>query len=102
MVKPFSDAVAQLKVGEYTHTPVHTQYGWHVIKLLGTRPLTPPPFDQVKERLVQIVEAKQFRAYTDTLIGKDKVVTYLDTQTDKLTKGQAGPPAVPAAPANAG
>ena len=102
MVKPFSDALARLKIGEYTHTPVHTQYGWHVIKLLGTRPLTPPPFAQVKQRLVQIVEAKQFRAYTDTLIGKGKVVTYLDTQTDQLTKGQAGPPAVPAAPANAG
>lgn len=100
MVKPFSDAVAQLKVGEYTHTPVHTQYGWHVIKLLGTRPLSPPPFDQVKDRLVQIVEAKRFRAYTDTLIGKDKIVTYLDTQTDKPTKAQAGPPAVPA-PTNA-
>ena len=51
---------------------------------------------------MQIVEAKQFRAYTDTLIGKDKVVTYLDPQTDQLTKGEAGPPAVAAAaPANA-
>lgn len=104
MVKPFSDALAQLKVDHYTQTPVHTQFGWHVIELLGTRPLTPPPFDSVKARLVQMVEAKQFRAYTDTLIGKDKVVTYLDTQTDAQTKGKAGPPAIaaPAAPANPG
>ena len=105
MVKPFSDAVAQLKVGQYTQAPVQTQFGWHVIELLGTRPLAPPPFASVKARLTQIVEAKQFRAYTDTLIGKDKVVTYLDTQTDAQTKGQAGPPAIPAAapaPANAG
>ena len=102
MVKPFSDAVAQLKVGQYTHQPVHTQYGWHIIKLLGTRPLSAPPFDKVKDRLVHVVKAKQFRAYTDTLIGKDKVVTYLDTQTDKPTKGQEGPPAIPspAAPAS--
>lgn len=99
MVKPFSDAVAQLKTGQYTQTPVQTQFGWHVIELLGTRPLAPPPFDSVKSRLVQIVEAKQFRAYTDSLLGKDKVVTYLDTQTDAQTKGQAGPPAV-GTPAN--
>ncbi len=96
MVKPFSDALAKLKVGQYTDTPVQTQFGWHVIELLGTRPLAPPPFDSVKSRLVQIVEAKAFRAYTDTLLGKDKIVTYLDTQTDGQTKGQAGPPAVAA------
>lgn len=94
MVKPFSDALAQLKVGQYTQTPVQTQFGWHVIELLGTRPLAPPPFDAVKSRLLQMVEGKQFRAYTDTLIGKDKVVTYLDTKTDSETKGSNGPPAL--------
>ncbi len=51
MVKPFADAVSGLKVGSYTTQPVQTQYGWHVIQLLGTRPVSPPPFDQVKQRL---------------------------------------------------
>ena len=37
MVKPFADAVAALKKGEYTQTPVQTQYGWHVIQLIDTR-----------------------------------------------------------------
>ena len=38
MVKPFADAVRALKPGEYTHKPVQTQYGWHVIQLVDTRP----------------------------------------------------------------
>lgn len=101
MVKPFADAVASLKPGQYTTTPVHTQYGWHVIQLLGTRPLTPPPFAQVKQRLTQIVQAKKFQAYEDDLLSKAKVKTFLDPQTDAETTGKNGEPTVPAAPAAA-
>jgi peptidyl-prolyl cis-trans isomerase C len=73
MMKPFSDAVVELKPGDYTHKPVQTQYGWHVIQLVETRPLSPPPYDQVKQRLDQVIEAKKFKAYTDDLISKAKI-----------------------------
>jgi peptidyl-prolyl cis-trans isomerase C len=51
MVKPFSDATAQLEKGAYTKEPVQTQFGWHVILLVDTRESTPPAFDDVKDRL---------------------------------------------------
>jgi peptidyl-prolyl cis-trans isomerase C len=51
MVKPFSDAAAALEKGSYTKTPVQTQFGWHVIMLDDVRESTPPPFDDVKERV---------------------------------------------------
>ncbi|HEV7631363.1 MAG TPA: peptidylprolyl isomerase [Steroidobacteraceae bacterium] len=73
MVKPFAEAVVGLKKGEYTQRPVQTQYGWHVIRLDDTRELAPPEFDGVKERLVQIVEAKKFKAYTDELAKTAKI-----------------------------
>ena len=73
MDKSFADAVVALKPGDFTHKPVQTQYGWHVIQLIDTRPLSPPPFDQVKQRLVQVVQAKKFKAYTDDLISKAKI-----------------------------
>jgi peptidyl-prolyl cis-trans isomerase C len=73
MVAPFADAVKRLKVGEYTHTPVQTQFGWHVIKLDETRDTAAPPFETVKERLVQVVEAKKFRLHTDELLKAAKV-----------------------------
>ena len=73
MVKQFADAVVDLKPGDYTHKPVQTQYGWHVIQLVETRPLSPPPYDQVKQRLDQMVEAKKFKAFTDDLVSKAKI-----------------------------
>src|SRR5436309_13847487 len=60
MVPEVSGAVMGLKPGEYTHKPVQTQFGWHVIQLLDTRELTPPPFEQVRQRLEQIVQNKKF------------------------------------------
>jgi peptidyl-prolyl cis-trans isomerase C len=73
MVKPFADAMTSLKPGEYTHVPVKTEYGWHVIKLLETRPLTPPTFDAVKDRVAQIVLGKKFKAYVDGLLAKAQI-----------------------------
>ena len=94
MVPQFAAAVVTLKPGEYTHTPVQTQYGWHVIELIGTRPLAPPPFDQVKQRLVQMVEAKEFRGYADELAKNAKIEKFLD---QPAAAGSAPPAAAPAA-----
>ncbi len=74
MEPAFAAAVVALKKGEYTHKAVHTQYGWHIIKLDDTRDVTPPPYDSVRQRLVQIVEQKKFRAYEDSLLKGAKVV----------------------------
>jgi peptidyl-prolyl cis-trans isomerase C len=73
MVKPFSDAVLALKPGEYTHKPVQTQYGWHVIELVETRDLQPPPYDSVRQRLEQVVQAKKMKAYTEDLMRNAKI-----------------------------
>jgi peptidyl-prolyl cis-trans isomerase C len=67
MVKPFGDAVKDLKKGEYTQTPVQTQFGWHVIKLEDTRDVTPPPFDQVKPQLTNGVVRKKLQAHVADL-----------------------------------
>jgi peptidyl-prolyl cis-trans isomerase C len=73
MVKPFSDAVAALKKGEYTQAPVQTQFGWHVIRLDDTREISPPPFDQVKDRISQIVDSKRLKAYSEELAKAAKI-----------------------------
>jgi peptidyl-prolyl cis-trans isomerase C len=96
MVKPFSDAVVALKPGEYTKTPVQTQYGWHIIKLEETRDLSPPAFDTVKQRLDQVVQGKKFKNYVDGLMKTAKVEKKLET-----TPAAAPAAAAPAAPAEA-
>jgi peptidyl-prolyl cis-trans isomerase C len=67
MVKPFGDAVKNLKKGEVTPEPVQTQYGWHVIQLQDTREATPPPFEQVKSQLTNGAVRKKLQAYVADL-----------------------------------
>jgi peptidyl-prolyl cis-trans isomerase C len=95
MVPEFAGAVVALKPGEFTHKPVQTQYGWHVIQLLDTREVTPPPFDQVRQRLEQVVAAKRFRQYTDELMKDAKIERFLDQGT--VAPGAKPPVGAPAA-----
>ena len=53
MVKPFAEAAFGLKKGAYTKSPVKTQFGWHVIKVVDRRRKSAPPFEQVRAKLRQ-------------------------------------------------
>jgi peptidyl-prolyl cis-trans isomerase C len=72
-VKPFADAMLKLKKGEYTKTPVKTEFGYHVVLLDDSRPLTPPPFDQVKPQLQQRASQQMIDALLKDLRDKAKV-----------------------------
>lgn len=85
----FGNAVKNLKPGTYTQTPVHTQYGWHIIDLIETRDATPPPYDQARPRLEQIVEARKIKAYTDDLMRQAKIVKMLDVGTSSSSASDA-------------
>src|SRR5215469_3648988 len=88
MDKAFVDAVTGLKPGEFTHKPVQTQYGWHVIQLVETRDVAAPPFDSVRQRLEQTVQAKKFKAYTDELMRNAKIdKTEADSKKPEDKKG---------------
>jgi peptidyl-prolyl cis-trans isomerase C len=77
MVKPFADAVQQLEKGAYTKEPVQSQFGWHVIKLEDTRPVTPPSYEEAKQQLEQLVKQAKFRTYLDELVKTAKIVRKL-------------------------
>jgi peptidyl-prolyl cis-trans isomerase C len=110
MVKPFADAVVAMKPGEYTHRPVQTQYGWHVIQLVEVRDLQPPAYDKVRQRLEQVVQAKKFKTYTDELARNAKIDRKLDeakansgtdaTKTPASGSAPTPPSAPPTAPAS--
>ena len=53
MVPEFADAAFALKKGEYTKTPVHTQFGWHVILNEGHRTGPTPAFADVQDQIRQ-------------------------------------------------
>jgi len=99
MVPSFSAAVAALKKGEYTQTPVQSQYGWHVIQLIDTRETPVPPFEQVKDRVAQILEQKKFRDYEDDLMKNAKIEKYMETGA--MDSGSSGAGAMAPSPAAA-
>ncbi len=72
-VPPFAEALAKLKKGEFTKTPVKTQFGYHVIMLDDSRAMTPPPFDQVKPQLQQRANQQQIENLVKELRNKAKV-----------------------------
>lgn len=73
MVKEFSDAVAKLKVGEMTDTPVQSQFGFHIIKLEDTRKPNPPALADVKPQVENLVKNKRVEKYLEDLRKTAKV-----------------------------
>lgn len=73
MVPAFSTAVAKLKPGQFTHQPVKTQYGWHVIELEKERPATPPSFASMKSQLENQARSQLIQQYVQQLDGKANV-----------------------------
>jgi len=53
MVPAFSSAAFALQPGQYTKTPIQTQFGWHVILCEGKRTAPPASFDTVKDQIRQ-------------------------------------------------
>jgi len=71
--KTFSDAMVKLGKGEYTKTPVHTRYGYHVIQVEDVRPLKFPPLEDVKSRIEQQLKQRQLRDLVQSLRAKAKI-----------------------------
>jgi peptidyl-prolyl cis-trans isomerase C len=67
MVPEFADAAFALKPGEYTQTPVHTQFGWHIIKLEEKRTAPPPTFEQARDEIRQQIIQEAVRADLEKL-----------------------------------
>lgn len=72
MVPPFAEAVKALKKGEIS-APVQTGFGWHVIKLIDSREVTPPKFDEIKDQLAIQVRRDKVQAAIEKRVAESKI-----------------------------
>jgi peptidyl-prolyl cis-trans isomerase C len=90
MVPAFADAAFALQPGQYTKTPVQSQFGWHVILVEGKRTEPAPALADVQDQIRQTLADN---AIQETLAAaRAKVKIHINSPT--------GIPAAPSAPAN--
>lgn len=72
-VPPFAEALVKLGKGEFTRSPVKTDFGYHVIFVEDTRPLSTPPYDKVKPELQERANQQRVEELIKELRAKAKV-----------------------------
>lgn len=72
-VKPFSEAMVGLKSGEFTQTPVQSQFGFHIIRLEGVRDAQLPAFEEVKPQIAESLQQRRLQEFQQELKKKAKI-----------------------------
>jgi len=75
-VPEFTAAIKTLKKGQYTVTPVKSQFGYHIIMLNDVKKgsATPmPPFSKMKDQIKQEIQMDHTKKFFDDLKAKYKV-----------------------------
>ncbi|HKX06905.1 MAG TPA: peptidylprolyl isomerase [Stellaceae bacterium] len=97
MVPEFADAAFKLQKGQYTETPVKTQFGYHVILLVDRRTAPPPTMEEARPQVVQLLQRELLDQKVKELRTSAKVEMF-NLDGSKPTGAPAAAPAAPAAP----
>jgi len=73
MVPEFSTALASMKKGDTSKTPVKTEFGWHVIRLNDLRSAATPNFEAVKDSMRNVVIRQRLAAKMGELLDAAEV-----------------------------
>jgi peptidyl-prolyl cis-trans isomerase C len=71
--KAFSEAMVKLDKGQITEAPVHTRFGYHVIRVDDVRDMKFPPLADVKPRIQQQLTQQKIEGLVRDLRAKAKV-----------------------------
>ncbi len=69
----FSPVLKNLSSGEYSLTPISSQYGWHVVLLEDLRPFEPPALDQIEEGIRNSLSRQRLERTMENLRAKAQI-----------------------------
>ena len=99
MVPEFAEATFKLQKGQYTETPVKTQFGYHVILLVDRRTAPPPTLEEARPQVVALLQRELIEQKVKELRTSAKIETYNLDGSKPAAAPAAAAPAAPAAPA---
>lgn len=73
LVKPFADAMVSMKKGQVSKTPVQTEFGYHIIKVVDSQKVKIPTFEQIKPKLKASMEYRKWQEYEMGLMKAAKI-----------------------------
>lgn len=92
MVKEFSDAAFDLKVGAVSD-PVRTQFGFHIIKVEEKQPERIIPLEEVKDQILDGLKGKELRDKMMTFLADAKKDMKIELKEDNIVvNAPATPP----------
>lgn len=74
MVPEFADAAFSMEPGNYSDTPVQTQFGWHVILVEDRRTTEPPTFEELEPQLANQARQDALRDLITEIQGQSEIV----------------------------
>jgi peptidyl-prolyl cis-trans isomerase C len=99
MVPEFAKAAFALKPGQFTQTPVKTQFGWHVIKVEDRREAKPPTYEEVAPQLARQMAQQLADAKIKELASVAKIEVFNPDGTPAKPVPAGPPPEAAATPA---
>jgi len=105
MVPEFSDAAFKLQKGQYTETPIKTQFGYHVIMLVDRRAAPSPSLEEARPQVFTLLQRELLDQKVKELRTGAKVEVFNMDGSKPAAAGTPAPetpaPATPAKPAPA-
>ena len=73
MAPALADALKDLKAGQSSQTPFHSNIGWHVFKVVDVRAAKVPDYDRVKPQLARQLQEEEISQAVNDLRSKAKI-----------------------------